>query len=129
MNAIPIVKCRNMQRSLSFYLNILGFSIKYPGETSDNPVVDIINGDAQLQLSIMPGNSVFGCAVNISVEDPGALFKIYIERGMDTSSKKNSPVHQGPVDQTWGTREFYVDDPDGNTLRFRGPYKIKTHRE
>jgi hypothetical protein len=19
---------------------------------------------------------------------------------------------------TWGTREFYVDDPDGNTLRF-----------
>jgi hypothetical protein len=27
-------------------------------------------------------------------------------------------VHEGPVDQTWGTREFYVDDPDGNTLRF-----------
>jgi hypothetical protein len=27
-------------------------------------------------------------------------------------------VHAGPIDQTWGTREFYVDDPDGNTLRF-----------
>ena len=23
-----------------------------------------------------------------------------------------------PIDQSWGTREFYVDDPDGNTLRF-----------
>ena len=27
-------------------------------------------------------------------------------------------VHEGPIDQSWGTREFYVDDPDGNTLRF-----------
>jgi len=24
----------------------------------------------------------------------------------------------GATDQTWGTREFYVGDPDGNTLRF-----------
>jgi catechol 2,3-dioxygenase-like lactoylglutathione lyase family enzyme len=27
-------------------------------------------------------------------------------------------VHRRPVDQTWGTREFYVDDPADNTLRF-----------
>jgi len=27
-------------------------------------------------------------------------------------------VHLGPVDQTWGTREFYVTDLEGNTLRF-----------
>jgi hypothetical protein len=27
-------------------------------------------------------------------------------------------VHEGPLDQSWGTREFYVDDPDGNTIRF-----------
>jgi hypothetical protein len=30
-------------------------------------------------------------------------------------------VHAAPVDQTWGTREFYVSDPDGNTLRFTAP--------
>jgi hypothetical protein len=29
------------------------------------------------------------------------------------------PVHLAPLDQTWGTREVYVDDPDGNTLCFR----------
>jgi hypothetical protein len=23
-----------------------------------------------------------------------------------------------PTDQTWGNREMYVQDPDGNTLRF-----------
>jgi uncharacterized glyoxalase superfamily protein PhnB len=28
---------------------------------------------------------------------------------------------QEPLDQTWGMREFYVHDPDGNTLRFSAP--------
>jgi len=28
-----------------------------------------------------------------------------------------SPVEEGPVSQTWGMREFYVRDPDGDTLR------------
>jgi len=38
-------------------------------------------------------------------------------------------VHQGPVDQTWGAREFYADDPSGNTVRFiqrQGP-KTEQH--
>jgi len=47
-----------------------------------------------------------------------ALFAKYKDRGLDTSAKLDSPVHQGPVDQTWGRRELYVTDPDGNTLRF-----------
>ncbi len=50
--------------------------------------------------------------------DVDELFKSYLARGLDTSRKAASPVHQGPVDQTWGKREFYVTDPDGNTLRF-----------
>ena len=32
--------------------------------------------------------------------------------------ERPSEVHERPVDQTWGTRELYVDDPDGNTIRF-----------
>jgi hypothetical protein len=30
-------------------------------------------------------------------------------------------VHEGPIDQSWGMREFYVTDEDGNTLRFGRP--------
>jgi hypothetical protein len=33
-------------------------------------------------------------------------------------------VHEGPIEQTWGTREFYVDDPDGNTLRFTQRFRF-----
>ena len=27
-------------------------------------------------------------------------------------------IDTGPVDQSWGTREMYVKDADGNSLRF-----------
>jgi len=37
-------------------------------------------------------------------------------------------VHEGPIDQSWGTREFYVDDPDGNTLRFTQGFLLPTVR-
>jgi hypothetical protein len=28
------------------------------------------------------------------------------------------PVDAGPTDQTWGSREMYVKDEDGNSVRF-----------
>jgi hypothetical protein len=46
------------------------------------------------------------------------LVERFRERGLVVPVRLESPVHSGPVNQTWGTREFYVDDPDGNTLRF-----------
>ncbi len=39
---------------------------------------------------------------------------------MVTPGNPDSPceVHEGPLDQGCGTREFYVEDPHGNTLLF-----------
>lgn len=121
MKIIPIIKCRDMATSIAFYTRTLDFERKDPGDTSD--VIDLVNGDAELQLSTMSGDSVFGCAVNVRVDDVDALFRKYVARGLDTSGREQSPVHQGPLDQTWGMRELYVTDPDGNTLRFRAPIR------
>jgi catechol 2,3-dioxygenase-like lactoylglutathione lyase family enzyme len=104
-----------MQQALSFYTNILDFELSYP-ETEEDPVVLIKKENIEIQLSIYDGG--LKSAVNIWVDEVDNLFAKYIERGLDTSHKKNSPVHQGPVDQSWGMREFYVTDQDGNTLRF-----------
>jgi uncharacterized glyoxalase superfamily protein PhnB len=71
----------------------------------------------------MSGDGAFGCAINVEVDDVDALFATYVARGLDPSHHPDSPVHQGPTDQTWGTRELYVTDPDGNTLRFRHPLR------
>jgi len=118
MSVVPVIRCTNMPRSLAFYTGVLDFRLKYPGQSQEDVVIDIMNEVAELQLSVLRGDGVLGSATNIGVDDVDTLFAKYVARGLDTDCKLDSPVHQGPVDQTWGKREFYVTDPDGNTLRF-----------
>lgn len=114
----PIFRCRDMARALAFYTEILDFRLKYADETAEDTVVTIKNGDAEIQLCTFEGG--LGIPVNICVETGiDTLFERYKSRGLDASNQTNSPVHQGPIDQTWGAREFYVTDYDGNTIRFR----------
>jgi catechol 2,3-dioxygenase-like lactoylglutathione lyase family enzyme len=117
MKLVPIFKCRDLARTLAFYTEILDFQLADPNDTS--PVRWIVHGDCEIQLSTFDG--VMGIPLNVHVDDVDARFARYRARGLDPSSKPQSPVHQGPLDQSWGWREFYVDDPDGNTLRFRQP--------
>ena len=118
MKIIPLFKCRNMKNALGFYTGILDFRLKYAEASVNDWVIDLINEGAELQLTVLESDNLFGSVINVWVDDVDGLFKKYLERGLDTSNKKNSPVHQGPLDQTWGTREFYITDNDGNTLRF-----------
>ncbi|MCY1542500.1 hypothetical protein D9M68_782490 [compost metagenome] len=76
----------------------------------------MINDGAELMLSQIDG--IFGLPVIVNVDEVDHLFAKYIGRGLVTPKKENSPVHEGSLDHTWGTREFYVTDADGNTLRF-----------
>ena len=59
--------------------------------------------------------------IAVMTDDVDGVFRKFRARGLQTPGDPNVPaeeVHQGPVDQNWGTREFYVQDPDGNSLRF-----------
>jgi len=118
MKIVPVFKVRNMRTALKHYTEVLDFIMTDPDDTADSPVVDLGNGDAAFQITVFENDRLFGSVANVWVDDVDALFAKYKSRGLDTSAKKNSPVHQGPVDQTWGRREFYVTDGDGNTLRF-----------
>ncbi len=116
---IPLFKCRNLKDAVDFYTCILDFELKYADPAANDwGGADLINTDVELQLTTYESDTLYGSVVNVWVDDVDGLFNKYLERGLDTSHKKNSPVHQGPLDQTWGTREFYVTDTDGNTLRF-----------
>ena len=110
-----------MKEAISFYTNILDFKMKYPESSADDRVVNLINGDAGLQLTSLKGDQQMGIAVNTDVDGVDNLFGKYLKRGLDISNKKGSPVHQGRTDQSRGRREFYVTDADGNTLRFGKP--------
>jgi hypothetical protein len=58
-----------MQESLFFYTNVLDFKIKYPDSTANDPVVTIFNDEAEIELSTMSGDSLFGCALKVRVDD------------------------------------------------------------
>lgn len=121
MKLIPLLKVRNIEESVAFYTNVLDFKLKFPEQPLNEYCVDLIHEDAELQLTMTDG--IFGVAVYVQVEDVDAEFKKFIQRGLITPRKSNSPVHESPIDQTWGMREFYITDADGNTLRFATPVR------
>ena len=116
---IPTVRCSNMRQSLAFYTSVLDFELVGGDDDLADPSFCVLSRDGgRLFLSSHRGDGEFGQAVVVTTDKLDALFRKFRERGLRTPGKPDSPVHEGPLDQTWGTREFYVDDPDGNTLRF-----------
>jgi catechol 2,3-dioxygenase-like lactoylglutathione lyase family enzyme len=124
MKLVPVIKSSDLQRSLLFYTQILGFERKWPGHEDRemaNGVIDLVCEGAEIQLSIHSGDGVFGSLNRVFVSDVDARFSAFRARGLDTTQRPESPIHTAPVDQTWGLREFAVTDPDGNTLCFCAP--------
>ena len=115
MAIIPTVRCSDIDKALAFYTKVLDFT-QTGGDAGAGFAVLSRAGDV-IFLSTGSGDGEFGQALVVMTEDIDALFEKFVGRGL-VPPEGDSPVHQGPIDQTWGTREFYVDDPDGNTLRF-----------
>jgi len=63
-----------------------------------------------LHISSFSGDGAFGGVANLLVDNVDALHAEFLAKGVK--------IDLAPVDQTWGTREMYVKDADGNCLRF-----------
>jgi catechol 2,3-dioxygenase-like lactoylglutathione lyase family enzyme len=121
MAIIPTVRCRNMRKSLAFYTGVLDFERVDGDDVLDDPSFSVLSRDGdQLVLSSHRGDGELGQAIVVTTDDVDALCRGFRRRGLQTPGNPDAPrhVHEGPIDQSWGTREFYIDDPDGNTLRF-----------
>jgi catechol 2,3-dioxygenase-like lactoylglutathione lyase family enzyme len=121
MAIIPTVRCRSMRSSLAFYTGVLDFEHVDGDDDLDDPCFSVLSREGdQLFLSSHRGDGEFGQAIVITTGDVDELVRKFRERGLHTPGNPDAPekVHEGPIDQSWGTREFYVDDPDRNTLRF-----------
>ena len=120
MTIIATVRCRRMKASLDFYTKVLDFDCVEHGGDADPTFCVLMRNGSLLILSSHGGDGEFGQAVAVLTDDVDAAFRRFRARGLVTPGNADAPteVHEGPIDQTWGTRELYVDDPDGNTLRF-----------
>jgi uncharacterized glyoxalase superfamily protein PhnB len=63
-----------------------------------------------LHVSSFSGDGVSGSVANLVVDDVDALHAEFAVKGVR--------IDLEPFDQTWGNREMYVKDADGNCLRF-----------
>jgi uncharacterized glyoxalase superfamily protein PhnB len=116
MKIIPLLRCDNLKEAVTFYTTILDFTLKHRGASDHDWAIEIINNDAEIILASMDGTPRI--AIYVQVDNVDALFRKYVNRGLLVPNNPDSPVHNSPIDQTWGLREFYVNDPSGNTLRF-----------
>jgi catechol 2,3-dioxygenase-like lactoylglutathione lyase family enzyme len=125
MIAVPVFYSSDLERSLAFYTGVLEFELRYPEYRElalRNGVIDLVCEGAVIQLSRHMGYRPSANSVNLELETAARVdeaFARYTARGLDQTHREESPVHVAPLDQTWGTREVYVDDPDGNTLCLR----------
>jgi catechol 2,3-dioxygenase-like lactoylglutathione lyase family enzyme len=119
MKLIPLLRCNDLKEAVAFYTTILDFKLKYPENLQNEWVIELTHGDAEILLARMDGTPRTVLYVNVG--DVDAAFEKYISRGLIVPDNPDSPVHNRPIDQTWGLREFYINDPGGNTLRFATP--------
>jgi catechol 2,3-dioxygenase-like lactoylglutathione lyase family enzyme len=131
MAIIPTVRCKCMEASIAFYTKVLDFEWVDGDDDKSDPSFSVLmrEGDS-LILSSHNGDGTFGQAIVVSTDDVEALFRKFRARGLKTPGNPDAPkeVHEGPIDQSWGTREFYVKDPDRNTLRFTQQLSVQSVR-
>ena len=124
--AVPVLKSSDLEHSVRFYTEVLDFERKWPEwkeSETENGVAQLVMDGAEVQLSRHAGDGCYGSLVRIFVDDVDERYETFRARGLDTMKKPESPVQTAPINQTWGLREFSLDDPDGNGLLFCGPWK------
>ena len=113
---IPVVRVTDMARAMDFYCRVLDFAHHGTWPAMADPAWSVLLRDgAEMHLSSYTGDAV-GQTVMVRVANVDAVHRALLANGLDQSHRTESPVHLGPTDQSWGTREFYATDPDGNTI-------------
>jgi catechol 2,3-dioxygenase-like lactoylglutathione lyase family enzyme len=113
-SAIPVLRVSGAAAAESFYCALLGFERRFAYRSDDaraDPCyMGLTRDGVWLHVSSFPGDGVPGGVVFLPVEDLDALHAEFVGKGV--------PIDTGPLYQTWGNREMYVKDPDGNSIRF-----------
>jgi catechol 2,3-dioxygenase-like lactoylglutathione lyase family enzyme len=111
--SIPTFRVSASRRAESFYCGKLGFRLDaaHRGTDDDPCYLGVSRDGVLLHLSSLAGEGPGWSSARIVCDDVDALHREFTSR--------NVAIHIAPVNQTWGAREMYVKDPDGNTLCFQ----------
>lgn len=112
--AVPVLHVESSSAAEAFYCGVLGFQRDFeyrPVEGRVDPCyLGVTRDGARLHLSSFAGDGAPGGCVYVVVEDLDAVYDEFVRGGVG--------IDMPPTQQTWGNREMYVRDPDGNSVRF-----------
>lgn len=115
---IPTLTYLDIEKTVDFLTGTLDFTCTsvWP---EDEPIFAFLMREGD-EVHLGPRRPHEGRSTIVVVcDDVDAQFARFLAAGLVIPDRPESPVHLGPVDQTWGTREFYVDDPSGNTIVYQ----------
>jgi len=106
----PVIHVKNLSQSLSYYIDVLGFSLdfqygEYVGIKHDTVFL-------HLSSSLNPGRKKEPGAGHVCINCDEV--DTYYEGLQSKGATISAPLDNRP----YGMRDFAVDDPDGNTLVF-----------
>src|SRR2546428_1573604 len=98
-----IFRVRDLQASVDYYVNVLGFKIDF------HEVIASVSRDACAIFLVEGDQGHFGTWLWVGVTDVEALFEEYRAKG--------AKIRQGPTNFEWAY-EIQIEDLDGNVIRF-----------
>ena len=114
-NATAQLRTTNLQESIDFYVNVLGFQLDFRYEDF---YAGIKIGDSNLHLKLVddPDPSI------PAVREGGHLHLFIAVDGVDAEAERLARLgvkpFLGPYDTPWGSREFYITDNQGHVLAY-----------
>jgi catechol 2,3-dioxygenase-like lactoylglutathione lyase family enzyme len=129
---VPELSVSNLQRSRTFYIDILGFKVEY--ERPANKFMYLSFQGSQIMIEETNGHWTtgdlthpYGRGINFqfTVENVNALIKSLHANGIPLFRPLTESWYRGG-DTLYGLNEFLVQDPDGYLLRFAQDIGSKT---
>ena len=120
----PVLAARDVAVSIRFY-RLLGFDPSFQDD-AQAPKYAVVHRDG-LELHLQwadAGQWVDGLdrpACRFLVDDVDALHAQFVASGAVNATSSDGSPWAAPADTPWGTREFHLRDPGGNSLQFHRP--------
>ena len=123
---VPELHCSDLDKSLAFYVGVLGFSVLYARREDRFAYLDRGGAEVMLEeyapgarmLAKAPFERPYGRGINfqIRVENADVLHRTMVDAGLPVFLSLEERWYRRD-DTEIGTRQFIVEDPDGYLLR------------
>jgi catechol 2,3-dioxygenase-like lactoylglutathione lyase family enzyme len=127
----PVLSTMDVAASVQFYFG-LGFGVVFQDRREDPTYVAVERDGVQLHIQWAdPQQWAYPTdrpAYRFVVSDPDMIYAEFLDNGSIAVGTREDSPWSVPGDTPWGTREFHVRDPGGNSLQFFRPLVSDTVR-